>query len=134
MTDDYLLDTQVALWLLLGDPRLDERTFRSRFDKPSSSLIFHQVSTWEIQIKYAIGKLRLPSRPQTFLLQAIESAGLAYRTIEDDGIFLLDRLPDAHRDPFDRLLAAHVIAGGWTLITADPVFEKYPVKLEMVGG
>lgn len=128
----YLLDTQVALWIMLGSDEVSEKTFRKRFLSESSSLLFHQVSTWEIQMKYSLGKLPLPKRPETFLEQSIEESGFLYRTIEDTAIFFLDKLPDIHRDPFDRLLIAHASAHGWTIITADKTFEEYPVRVEML--
>jgi PIN domain nuclease of toxin-antitoxin system len=123
----YLLDTQVALWLLLGSDKLPEKPFRERFLHEPARLIFHQVSTWEIQIKYELGKLPLPRRPEEFLLDAIGSAGFIYEKIDDQGIFLLDRLPKLHRDPFDRLLISHALLNGWCLITSDQEIQKYPV-------
>lgn len=37
-------------------------------------------------------------------------------------------LPDLHRDPVDRMMIAHAILGGFTLVTADKVMRAYPVK------
>jgi len=58
--------------------------------------------------------------------------GFAYEQVEDDGIFFLSKLPQIHRDPFDRLLIAHAVSNGWTVITADETFERYPVRVERV--
>lgn len=133
MKESFLLDTQVALWLLIESSRLDEKEFRNRFLKNEDNiLIFHQVSTWEIQIKYGLGKLPLPQRPAEFLLQAIKDSGFAYEKIDDSGIFMLDRLPPLHKDPFDRLLIAHAIVKGWTIISSDKIMLKYPVKFEEI--
>lgn len=128
----YLIDTHVALWILLGDPRLKEADFFARFGS-DETFIFHQISTWEIQIKFDLGKLKLPQRPENFLKKAIEETGFAYEQVEDDGIFFLSKLPQIHRDPFDRLLIAHAVSNGWTVITADETFERYPVRVERVG-
>jgi PIN domain nuclease of toxin-antitoxin system len=38
------------------------------------------------------------------------------------------RLPDYHRDPFDRLLIAQALEGGLTLVTADAQMARYPVR------
>jgi PIN domain nuclease of toxin-antitoxin system len=127
----YLVDTQVALWILLKDRRLSEKVFFERFSA-EETFIFHQVSTLEIQIKYDLNKLRLPYRPETFLKKAVDATGFVYENIADDGIFFLSKLPQIHRDPFDRLLIAHAIAFGWTIITADEKFERYPVRIEPV--
>ena len=32
-------------------------------------------------------------------------------------------LPDLHRDPFDRLIAATALVHGWVLISADTAFD-----------
>lgn len=37
-------------------------------------------------------------------------------------------LPDLHRDPVDRMLIAHAILGGFTLVAADRTMRAYPVK------
>ena len=128
----YLLDTQVALWILLGSKRLSEKKFRKRFLSEPSQMVFHQVSTWEIQIKYQLEKLDLPKEPNDFLMSAIKSSGFSYKRIEDKGIFMLGRLPKVHRDPFDRLLISHALINGWSVITADSKFKKYPISVEEV--
>jgi len=38
-------------------------------------------------------------------------------------------LPPVHKDPFDRLLIAQAIVEGADLVSADPVFTNYPVRL-----
>lgn len=127
----YLLDTRIALWIMCGDSKLEETKFRERYAKPSH-FIFHQISTWEIQIKYSMGKLLLPQRPETFLLDAVHASGFEYRAIEDDAIFFLGKLPPLHRDPFDRLLIAHASINGWTLLTRDKAIDDYPIKVELI--
>lgn len=120
---EYILDTEVALWLLLGDERLAEKEFRERFlSNPESSPAFYQVSAWEIQIKYDLKRLLLPEPCEAFLMDATRRSGLAYRTIEDRGISFLGKLPQVHRDPSDRLLIAHAAADGQTIITANKTF------------
>jgi len=34
-----------------------------------------------------------------------------------------------HRDPFDRLLIAHALDGGYTVVTGDDVFAAYGVAV-----
>ena len=128
----FLLDTQVALWIMLDDPKINKKNFIARFCSNNSRIIFHQISTWEIQIKYQLGKLPLPERPEAFLNKAINESGFSYEQIQDEGIFFLDRLPMIHRDPFDRLLISHCIINGYTMISADDVMQSYPVLLEQV--
>jgi PIN domain nuclease of toxin-antitoxin system len=122
-----LLDTQAALWFWLGDRRLGRSARALIAEAPE--VLFSQVSTWEIQIKWGLGKLHLPAEPRVFLPEAVRNNGFGYLPISDEAIFFLGKLPAVHRDPFDRLLVAQAAAAGMTLISADPIFAGYPVKL-----
>ena len=42
--------------------------------------------------------------------------------------FHLSRLPDVHKDPFDRMLICQAIENGLTLLTSDRYIQQYPVK------
>ena len=128
----YILDTQIALWIITKNKKLDIKEFKSKFVRPGTSFIFHQASTWEIQIKYSLGKLPLPKRPKDFLIDAVKKSGFIYEHISDEGIFFLDKLPQIHKDPFDRLLISHAITSGWTVITSDESFQSYPVMVEAI--
>jgi len=130
--ETFLLDTQVALWLMLGSKRLSEKEFVKRFNPKENRLVFHQASTWEIQIKYSLGKLLLPKKPESFLLDAVDESGFQYEKIDDKAIFMLDKLPKIHNDPFDRLLIAHSVVNAWTIVSSDEKFDSYPAKLEKV--
>jgi len=123
-----LLDTQIALWMLTDSQRLPALYRRAAAD-PDIRWIFHQVSLWEIQIKYDTGKLVLPKSPGDLLPDAIKEAGFFPGALEDEGIFLLGKLPPVHRDPFDRLLVAHAILHGWEIATVDKAVIKYPVRI-----
>lgn len=41
----------------------------------------------------------------------------------------IGKLPDHHRDPFDRILVCQAIVGGMTLVTPDPWLARYPVPI-----
>ena len=56
-----LLDTQVALWWLVGSPRLS-RSCRDLI--ANSSCVVSVASIWEVAIKHRLGKL--PISPQLF--------------------------------------------------------------------
>ena len=127
LLNNYLLDTQVALWIINSDPKLDKKDFFAKFDLENSVFIFHQASTWEIQIKYQLGKLPLPLSPKDFLVETIERSGFVYENISDKGIFFLEKLPAIHRDPFDRLLISHAMVNAWTILTRDQTITEYPL-------
>ncbi|MDB4474661.1 type II toxin-antitoxin system VapC family toxin [Opitutaceae bacterium] len=121
-----LLDTQIALWMWTDDSRLTS-SHRKLLGETGHEFFYHQVSTWEIQIKFDLGKLPLPRPPSEVLPKWIAESGLRSKPIEDRAIFLLGNLPAIHRDPFDRLLIAHAVANGWSILTADETVKQYPV-------
>ena len=82
----------------------------------------------EIQIKYDLGKLKLPDTPQKFLPDLIQDSGLNFHTLENKAIFMLGKLPKLHRDPFDRLLIASALVKGWEIATVDRIIDQYPVQ------
>jgi len=54
---------------------------------------------------------------------AIESLPL-----DEDSTLQISKLPDLHRDPFDRILISQAIAHGLTLLTPDQRIQAYPVR------
>ena len=88
-----------------------------------------QISVLEIQIKYDLGKLELPDTPQKFLPNLIRDSGLNFHTLENKAILMLGKLPQLHRDPFDRLLIASALVKGWEIATVDTIFDQYPVQI-----
>ncbi|MFB5651847.1 type II toxin-antitoxin system VapC family toxin [Leptospira wolffii] len=123
-----LLDTQILLWFLLDDPKLPG-IVRELAKEEDSLFLFHQVSLWEIQIKFDLGKLPLHKHPGDFLVQACLQSGLEKADLQDEAIFFLSKIPPLHRDPFDRLLVSHTILNGWELATTDSILEKYPIRI-----
>lgn len=121
-----LLDTQIALWAWTQPERFPGSLRRALTD-PGNEIWFCQVSAWEIQIKFGLGKLVLPDRPDHFVPRAVERSGFDYLSIQDSAVYFLDRLPDLHRDPFDRLLIAHAITGHYHLASLDQQIHRYPV-------
>jgi len=49
--------------------------------------------------------------------------------IEASHAFQVFHLPPHHRDPFDRMLIAQAQLESLPIITSDPLFSKYKVKI-----
>lgn len=123
----YVLDTCTALWLW-GDPlRLPEQV-RGIVEDTDNEIVFCQISSLEIQIKHSLGKLRLPHPPEVFIPEAVRAHYLTYQPLLDNDIFMWRKLPAVHDDPFDRLLVAHSLVSGATLLTPDKRIAEYPVR------
>ncbi len=79
------------------------------------------ASAWEVAIKIALGRLRLPEP----FADGVDASGFARLPIECDHAAEAGRLPPHHADPFDRMLAAQARVEGLTLVTHDRRFEPY---------
>ncbi len=100
---------------------------REALEDSSNHLVFHQASSWEIQIKYQLGKLPLMRSPKEVVEGGLKTYGIAYHPMNDTAIWHLQKLPPLHRDPFDRMLISHALCEGLKLVTPDPLIHPYPV-------
>ena len=94
---------------------------------PANDLILSAASSWEIAIKYRLGKLPLPEAPGDFILPRLTRDGIEALPIHHHHVCAVAVLPDIHRDPFDRLLIAVAQAEGLPIMTADRQFLEYDV-------
>jgi PIN domain nuclease of toxin-antitoxin system len=118
-----LLDTQVFLWWRMDDPRLAAAV---RAAVAEAELVFVSVaSAWEAAIKMALGRLRLPDRFETGVVDSgFERLLISFAHAERAG-----GLPVHHSDPFDRMLVAQAQAEGLTLVTHDRRLAPYDVDV-----
>ena len=123
-----LLDTHIFLWSQFAPSNLSPK-LAALFAAEYVCWHLSQISVLEIQIKYDLGKLKLPDPPQKFLPGLIQDSGLNFHPLENKAIYMLGKLPQLHRDPFDRLLIASALVKGWEIATVDPVFDQYPVQI-----
>jgi PIN domain nuclease of toxin-antitoxin system len=124
---DLLLDTQAFLWWATGDRRLP-RSIGRRLREPANDVFVSAISMWEIAVKARAGKLALPMPVWQFVGEArgrMEALPLAF---EEGAVEHLAKLPDHHRDPFDRMLICQAIEHDLTLVTADAQIRQYPIK------
>jgi PIN domain nuclease of toxin-antitoxin system len=123
MAATLLLDTHALLWWMTGDRRLP-RPARERIADADQLAVASAVSAWEIAIKQAMGKLSAPRD----LLAAVEASGLAWIPINEREAYDAGGLPQHHRDPFDRLLIAQALSRSATLVSGDPIFDRYGAR------
>lgn len=121
-----LLDTHVWLWLGSSPERIESSTLRVLED-PSNSLYLSTASTWEIAIKYRLGKLPLPEPPHLFVPPRLVRDQIRVVPIEVLHTTRVATLPDHHDDPFDRMLVAQAQEEGLVLVTADRQLVPYDV-------
>jgi len=127
-----LLDTHVFLWLHTARKRLGEHL--ALLEDPHTERLLSAVSSWEIAIKYAVGRLPLPEPPQRYVPSRMRAIGAVAVPIEHSHALAVAELPPLHGDPFDRLLIAQAKLLDVPILTADAMIAKYPVQTLLVGG
>jgi PIN domain nuclease of toxin-antitoxin system len=126
-----LLDTHVFLWLQTEPGRLGEQ-LRVLEDR-RNELIVSAVSSWEIAIKYQLGRLVLPEPPERYVPERLRIMGANGLAIEHTHALAVAALAPLHRDPFDRLLVAQAGLLDLTVMTADRMIIQYPVETLLVN-
>lgn len=126
-----LLDTNVLLWWFLRSDRLPDKV-RATLARVENDVFASAVSTWEIAVKSAIGRLALPGEPGQYLPDRFRRARIQELPITAPHTYGVFALPRHHADPFDRLLIAQAQLEGMTIVTADRTFKKYDVRTLMV--
>lgn len=127
----FLLDTHIWLWTLTT-PALIPPRILSQLADAENSLLFSAASSWEIAIKYRLGKLALPEPPAAFIPPRLVRDGIEPLWVKHEHAHGIAELPQHHNDPFDRLLIAQANIEGLTLVTADRAITAYDVELLLV--
>lgn len=124
----YLLDTHVWIWMTSDEQRLGPLA-RSILIDPTKSVLFSAASSWELALKYQLGKIELPEPPSTFVPEHLRRQGIAPLAVDHAHALAVGDLPSVrHADPFDRLLVAQATVLGATLITADEKLFAYDIE------
>ena len=118
---NLLLDTHALIWWDEG--RELSRAARRAIES-ADGVYVSAASAWEVAIKVGLGRLR----PARTVEEAVEESGFLELPITVRHAQRVADLPAHHRDPFDRLLVAQAEVEALTLVTRDPVFERYAVE------
>ncbi|MDQ3662682.1 MAG: type II toxin-antitoxin system VapC family toxin [Actinomycetota bacterium] len=123
-----LLDTQAWLWMQVSPERFSIEA-RTVIEDSASELYLSAASSWEIAIKYALGRLALPAPPAEYVPSRMERSGVTPLPVEHVHALHVSELPLHHRDPFDRVLVAQALLERLTVLTSDPRFDDYEVAV-----
>lgn len=124
----YLLDSHVFLWWADKYQNLSDKVM-AIFQEPGNELYLSVASVWEIQIKSQLGHLSLPRDLATIITTEQQTNGIHLLLVQPVHIYHLDKLPDHHKDPFDRMLVAQAVYENMAIITKDAAIAKYPVTV-----
>jgi PIN domain nuclease of toxin-antitoxin system len=119
-----LVDSHALLWWRADDRRLGAKA-REKMADPDVRMFFSAASIWEIAIKQAKGKLRVPGD----LLDTMSQRGFVELAISARHAVIAGALAKHHADPFDRMIVAQAQSEGLTVVTRDPRFAAYGVPV-----
>lgn len=89
----------------------------------ANTLLLSAASTWEMVIKYRLGKLSLPEPPAEYVPARMRLSGVSALPIEHAHALRVGDLPEHHGDPFDRLIIAQA-----QLLNVPIVTGRRPVR------
>jgi len=121
---NLLLDTHVLLWWLDDHPNLSEKA-RTAIADGKNLVLVSAVVVWEIRIKQALGRLKVPRNFRS----ALDDQPFDMLDITVEHAHTVGDLPPHHRDPFDRMLVAQAKVEGLTLVTRDIGLKRYKIPI-----
>jgi PIN domain nuclease of toxin-antitoxin system len=119
-----LLDSQ-AFILLLQRPDSLGFVARDAMVDPNNEIFLSVVTPIELQIKVNLKKLSFAKSVREHVQFELDRGKFVLLPITLDHIDALSRLPNHHRDPFDRLLIAQAIHEKLTIVTSDKIIAQY---------
>lgn len=123
-----LLDTHALLWAATSPASLSAEA-RDLIEDGANEVFVSVVTAWEIALKQSLGKLQLAKPAEVWLPEVLRRSGFEVLPVEMPAALRVRSLPWHHRDPFDRLLVAQSLEGGFRFVTRDPALRTYGVDL-----
>lgn len=122
----FLLDTHIFVWWMLESKKLD-KSINNILKDSRNEVFLSIVSVWEVVIKKQKGRLKVPKDWKETLLES----NFSILPVNLRHTYAIEKLPQYHKDPFDRILVAQAITEKCTLITDDEKVKKY--KIPTIG-
>ncbi len=123
-----LLDTHALIWFAVGDTREMPAAAAELIAAGDREVFVSAASIWEIATKTRLGKLAgvedMGRRPGYY----ISELGMRGLPISLEHASRAGGFDRAHRDPFDRMLAAQSQIEGLTLVSRDAALDAFGVE------
>ena len=121
-----LIDTHIAIWAVLNNPKLPKQAKDIILDK-ENDLFYSTASVWEITIKHILHPDRLRING-SLLEKGCEENGYFVLPILNKHVSALEtlkRLENAprHNDPFDKIMIAQAKTEGLMFLTHDSLIQ-----------
>jgi len=112
---------------MIGDPRLSAKA-RAAVGGSGAEVFVSAASAWELAVKVRLGKLPEASRLTHRLAESLAEQDFKALPIGLEHARLGGLLPGAHRDPFDRVLAAQALLDDLVLVTNDAAMAAFGAR------
>lgn len=122
-----LLDTHALLWWLVDPDRLSARA--REVIGGDAELFWSAASSWEVAIKTALGRIKLPEPPRSLIPKMLREQAIRPMDVTQAHALTVADLPLHHRDPFDRMLVAQASLEKLVVLSADKIFLEYGVEV-----
>lgn len=123
-----LVDTHIAIWAVLNDPKLPERAKEIILDE-RNEIFYSTASVWKITIKHMLhpDKIRISG---SLLEKGCEDNGYLVLPVLNKHVFALETLKRTqgapqHNDPFDRIMVAQAKEENLMFLTHDSLIPYY---------
>jgi len=123
----FLVDTNGWLGFFEGKDGFGREARKVMETNPGSCWI-SLASVWEAAIKVGLGKLKVDYDLGKGLARLVEQNGFHFLGLELEDAAAVRSLEPIHRDPFDRVQVCQARRLGSTVLSRDPIFEKYGLK------
>lgn len=121
-----LLDTHAFLWALVDPDKLGTKA-REALENSQTKVFVSAASAWEIAAKYRLGKLTGATAIIEDYAGALRGLQARELPISSQHALKAGSYAQAHRDPFDRMLAAQAEIEGLTLVSRDAALRAFAV-------
>ena len=121
-----LLDTHTVIWAAESPALLSQPALAAIRD-PLNDRIVSAATLWEIAIKFGLRKLDLSLPYRQWITRALSDLRASLLPITVEYADAQSALPQLHRDPFDRMLAAQARVENIAIVSSDAVFDQYGV-------
>lgn len=123
----YLLDTNAWIALFEDSRFLTERA-AELMEGVDGDRFVSVASVWEAAIKVGLGKLLLPYDLEHDLPRLFDDNGFQVLPVDVLDAVAVRALEPVHGDPFDRIQVVQARRRRLTVISRDPVFDRYAVR------
>ena len=122
----YLLDTHAFLWFVLDDERISAKA-KLIIEDSKNKIYFSAASAWEIAIKTELARLKIKGDLDSFIIEQLSINSFVPLSITISHSLYTQRLPQIHKDPFDRIIIAQSELENLPLISKDKKIPKYKI-------